>query len=387
MTGLVKHSAPGPYLGFALQPVRLCYFLLSSPLDSSVSLELLDDVAVHHADGTLLLEQCKSALSHNALSDWSEDFWKALANWIELIESGKVDAAKTSFQLYVTPPRTGKVSSTMHATSEPLATHALVKDVEKKLKARAQPPKCAAHVEKFLGASEACRDALVTRFSAISADVDPIGPLRTLLAPAVPATSIDIICQSAIGIAKEWADQRLRQGGAAQIRVADFRRNFHAFIQRNNLPGYLPTFTAALTASDAQTVLKNRPIFIRQLQLVEATEEQQLRAASDFMRTSGDKATWAEQGLVYDGSFDDWEESLVRRHAAIQGEVNDVFADKTKIIQGRTVYNRCSILDLPLDSRALPGHFTHGSFNDLAERRLLGWHSEHKDLLDKDDQE
>ncbi len=77
----------------------------------------------------------------------------------------------------------------------------------------------------------------------------------------------------------------------------------------------------------------------------------------------------------------------MRRHAAIQGEVNDLFADKTKIIQGRTVYNRCSILDLSLDSRALPGHFTHGSFNDLAERRLLGWHSEHKDLLDKDDQE
>jgi len=24
----VKHAAPGPYLGFALQPVRLCYHLL-----------------------------------------------------------------------------------------------------------------------------------------------------------------------------------------------------------------------------------------------------------------------------------------------------------------------------------------------------------------------
>lgn len=384
MTSLVKHSAPGPYLGFALQPVRLCYHLLSSPQDSSVSLELLDDVAVHYADGTLLLEQCKSSLSHNALSDWSEDLWKALANWIDLIASGKVDPAKTSFQLYVTPPRTGKVCSAMHAASELPAVHALVKKIEKKLNARAQPPKCIAHVQKLLNASAAHQDILISRFSAVSADVDPIEPLRALLSPAIPNSSIDDICQSAIGIAKEWADRLIRKSMPAQISVAEFRKNFHAFIQRNNLPGYLPSFTAALNPDDAKAVLKNRPVFIKQLQLIEATEEQQLRAVSDFMRTSGDKATWAEQGLVYDSSFDDWEASLLLRHAAIESEVKDLFADKTEVVRGRTVYNRCSVLDVPLDGRALPGHFTHGSFNDLAERRLLGWHAEHETLLDKE---
>lgn len=386
MTGPVKHSAAGPYLGFALQPVRLCYHLLSSPLDSNVSLELLDDVAVHYGDGKLLLEQCKSALSHNALSDWSEDLWKALANWLDVVASGKIDPENTFFQLYVTPPRVGKLSSAMHAAREPRAVHALLKEVEKKLKARTRPPRCIAHVRKVLDAPETHRDAVIARFSAISVDNDPIEPLRALLAPTIPTASIEVICQSAIGMAKEWADQRIRKGMPAQVGVDEFRRNFHAFVQRNNLPGYLPSFTDAPSAVDAQAVLKNRPVFIRQLQLIEATEEQQLRAASDFMRTSGDKAAWADQGLVYDGSFDDWEESLLRRHAAIQGEVNDLFSEKTEIVKGRTVYNRCSVLDVPLDSRALPGHFTHGGFNDLAERRLLGWHAEHEALLDKEDE-
>lgn len=384
---IVKHSAPGPYLGFALQPVRLCYHLLSSPLNSSVSLELLDDVAVHYADGRLLLEQCKSALSHNALSDWSEDLWKALANWLDVIASGKVDAAKTSFQLYVTPPRVGKVSSAMHAADEPLAVNALVAEIKKKLKARAQPPRCITHIQKFLDASETHRDAVITQFCAVSVDDDPIEPLRVLLAPTVPTASIDVICQSAIGIAKEWADQRIRKGLPAQISVAEFRKNFHAFVQRNNLPGYLPSFSVALSPAEAKAILKSRPVFIKQLQLIEATEEQQLRAASDFMRTSGDKASWADQGLVFEGSFDDWEDSLMRRHAAIQGEVKDLFPTKDDIAQGRTVYNRCSALDVPLDSRAVPGHFTHGGFNDLAERRKLGWHAEHKTLLDKEDEQ
>ncbi|WP_077003207.1 ABC-three component system protein [Variovorax sp. KK3] len=387
MTGLVKHSAPGPYLGFALQPVRLCYHLLSSPLDSSVSLEVLDDVAVHFADGNVLLEQCKSALSHNALSDWSEDLWKTLANWLALLASTEIDAAKTSFQLYVTPQRAGKLSSAMHEAADQQAIHAFVKQIEKKLKARPQPPKCIAYVEKFLDASEAHRYAVISRFSAVSVDNDPIEPLRALLTPAVPTASIDVICQSAIGIAKDWADQRIRKGMPALISVAEFRKNFHAFVQRNNLPGYLPTFSVPPTPADAKSVLASRPVFIRQLQLIQATEEQQLRAASDFMRTSGDKAKWADQGLVFDGSFDDWEDSLVRRHAAIQSEVKDLHSHKTEIVQGRTVYNRCSTLDVPLDSRALPGHFTHGGFNDLADRRKLGWHSNHTMLLDKEDEQ
>lgn len=387
MSALVKHGAPGPYLGFALQPVRLCYHLLSGPLDASVSLEMLDDVAVHYADGKLLLEQCKSALSHNALSDWSEDLWKAVANWLDVVASGKVDAAGASFQLYVTPPRAGRVCSAMHEAGDALAVHALVKQIEKKLKSRPQPPKCAAHVQKLLGASEVHRNAVITGFAALSVDDDPIEPLRALLSTTVPTASVDVICQSAIGIAKEWADQRIRKGVPAQISVAAFRKNFHAFVQRNNLPGYLPSFSKALTPVNAKAVLASRPVFIKQLQLVEATEEQQLRAASDFMRTSADKALWADQGLIYDGSFDDWEDSLLRRHAAIESEVKDLFADKTKVVQGRTVYNRCSVLDVPLDSRALPGHFTHGGFNDLAERRLLGWHAEHKALLDMEDEQ
>lgn len=383
----VKHSAPGPYLGFALQPVRLCYHLLNSPLDSSVSLEFLDDVAVHYADGKLLLEQCKSALSHNALSDWSEDLWKTLANWLDMLASDEADAAKTSFQLYVTPLRVGKLSSAMHAAGEPQAVQALVKEIEKKLKSRTQPPKCITHIQKFLNASEAHRDAVITRFRTVSVDDDPLEPLRALLAPTVPTASIDVICQSAIGIAKEWADRRIRKGIPAQIGVAEFRKNFHAFVQRNNLPGYLPSFSVALSPTEAKTILNSRPRFIKQLRLIEATEEQQLRAASDFMRTSGDKAMWADQGLVFDGSFDDWEDSLVRRHAAIQGEVKDLFPTKDDVIQGRTTYNRCSVLDVPLDSRAVPGHFTHGGFNDLAERRKLGWHVEYKALLDKEDKQ
>src|SRR5271166_840674 len=90
-----KHTAPGQYLGFALQPVRLCYHLLTCPKGARVSLEHLDDVAVHYANGALMLEQTKSALKQNPLSDWAEDLWKAVANWLDSSANGEIAPGRT----------------------------------------------------------------------------------------------------------------------------------------------------------------------------------------------------------------------------------------------------------------------------------------------------
>lgn len=382
---LVRHAAAGPYLGFSLQQVRLCYHLLSSPRDASVSLEYMDDVAIHYADGTLLLEQCKSALAHNPISDWSGDLWKTVANWLDMVETQGIDESKTSFQLYVTPSKLGKLSAAIHTAVDATAVEALVKQVRDKLKKRAKAPECIAHVQRFLDTTDALRLAVVGKTSVVATDADPLEPLRELLRPTVPEESLEVICVSAIGQAKEAADKCIRKKIPALVGVAEFRRNFHAFVQQNNMAGYLPTFTTAPSKDAAKALLTSRPVFVRQLQLIEASEEQQLRAASDLLRASGEKVKWADQGLVFDGTLKDWEDTLLRKHDATQSEVLDIYSEKTQDVQGRIVYSRCAVMEVPLDSRAVPGFFTHGAFNDLADRRELGWHPKHQDLLDEED--
>lgn len=97
-----KHSAAGQYLGYALQPVRLCFHLLNAPSGASVSLEHLDDVAVHLVGAEVVLEQSKSALKQNPISDWAADLWKSLANWLSFMAAGEIDPATSHFRLYVT---------------------------------------------------------------------------------------------------------------------------------------------------------------------------------------------------------------------------------------------------------------------------------------------
>src|SRR5437660_1488840 len=91
-------SAPGPYLGFALQPVRLCYHLLLGNPKDIVTIEGADDITVATGGG-IILEQNKSALSQNPISDWANDLWKTFANWVVLIQDGHVDPATTAFRL------------------------------------------------------------------------------------------------------------------------------------------------------------------------------------------------------------------------------------------------------------------------------------------------
>src|ERR1700761_6718209 len=92
-----KTSAPGQYLGYSLQQLRLCHYLLCGKGDYQVSFEYLDDVGIHMPDGKIILEQCKSVKSTNAISDRALDRWKSFGIWADLCKDTKVQPVTTTF--------------------------------------------------------------------------------------------------------------------------------------------------------------------------------------------------------------------------------------------------------------------------------------------------
>ncbi|MFT4095701.1 MAG: hypothetical protein QM651_01170 [Rhodoblastus sp.] len=379
-----KHSAPGQYLGFALQPVRAFYHLLTCPKGARVSLELQDDIAVHYADGSLCLEQTKSALKQNPISDWADDLWKTFHNWQSMISAGECKVGVTRFRLYVIPSKKGKFAQALAGASSAQEVEAVVSEIQQKLRKMKSPPACALHIQKFLDAPKDQQIAIVANFELETVSSDPLDAIRTVLSPTLDENNIDILAKSGIGQAKQAFD-RLIQYGKMPILDADaFRQDFHAFIRRNNLPGLLTSVVEAPSSDWVAHVAATRPVFIRQLELVDVSHEDRLRAVSDFLRTSADKADWAERGLIFSGSLDGWNEDLVRRHSMVKGDVADLHGDKPLAVQGRIVYRQCAQHQAPLEGRVVPGHFVHGSFNDLSDRKRIGWHSDYKLLIDGD---
>lgn len=377
-----KYSAPGQYLGYALQPVRLCHHLLDCPPGAHVSLEHTEDVAIHYPEGLQLLEQTKSALKQNPISDWADDLWKTIANWLNNIKAGEVDPASALFRIYVTPAHQGEVALAMDTATTTDEVSQVTEQIKAKLAKRKKAPTCLEHLQVYLDASDEERFALIGRMTINSNDDDPITALQGLLALAVPEKLMDRVCCYLLGNAKNRADQLIRAKQPAIISGDEFKKNFHAFMQSNNLPGYLRSLSDPPDAEHVGVIISTRPTFIRQLEIIEAKEDQFVRAASDFLRTSSDKVMWAEAGDIFEGALDEWDNDLIRRHEFIRSEIDDTHSQHPAQAKGRLTYSRCGLLQPPLDGREVPGHFVHGSFNALADDRRLGWHPDYQNILD-----
>jgi hypothetical protein len=376
-----KHAAPGQYLGFALQPVRLCYHLLTCPDGARVSLEHVDDVGVHAVDGSTIVEQAKSALSQNPVSDWADDFWKCLANWLDCVEENVYPVEKSQFRLYVTPSRKGIFSQALNTAESHAEIEIVVSKIRQSLDKRKKAPTCLPFLRRFLDATADERVAVVSRFKIISTDADPVQPLRDLLAPTVQPSLIDPLCQYAIGKAKETADALIRSGAVAMLHADIFKSEFRLFVQKNNLPGMLMSLAPQPQEGAVVSLLASGPTFIKQLDLIQVTDSERIRAVSDFLRSSADKSSWADAGLVFEQGLRDWDAELIRRHGLVCGEVSDIHAEREPPVRGRIVYRQCAQLEPPLDGRVVPGHFVHGCLNYLADIKEIGWHPDYKQLL------
>lgn len=375
-----KTSVPGQYLGYALQPVRLCFHLLDAPLDAQVSMEHLDDVAVHYADGTHLLEQTKSALSGNPASDRSAELWKAMANWADLCVAGTVSAVSTRFRYYATPNAGGALVERLHNAKDKAAIDRLLKEIAGatimgKPESVAHP-----HIARFLAAGEDVCGAIIAAFEFVVA-MDALDAIRGKLAALLPPDVLDDFVKAAIGAAKTTVDQLIREKTPPVLSPADFRTRFRAFVMKHNLAGLLEPTTGVPSRDEIAHIIDGAPLFVRQLTAVEATQDLLVGAASDWLRTVADKIAWAAAGYIVEGSLDELDASLERHHTLVVDEVADTHGGDSPQARGRRVYRQCTALQMPLEGRALPTHFVSGAFNCLADVRRLGWHPDHKTLF------
>lgn len=377
-----KSAAPGPYLGFSLQQVRLCHYLFKVADGESVSIEHEDDVSVYRANGELVLEQCKSALGSNPIANRAEALWNTFANWADRCAEG-VSPNTTRFLLYVTPTKAGPLVEALHsAITDEAVTAALAS-----IKALVDPKKpdvgCTPHVTRFLKAGDAVCGKIIRRFELLVED-DPIEVIREPLRATLLPETIDAFCGAAIGIAKEEADKLIRKKQPARVDATAYRRLFGAFARKYDLFGLLLSKAPAPTDDHIATVVGERPIFVQQLQAVESSPDMLVSAVSDYLKTISDKVDWANEGRIVANSLDEFDNELLREHRNARDEIEDTQATKTQAERGRALYRMCAKARLSLEGRALPGHFVPGAFNHLAEDRRLGWHPDYKTLFPDD---
>lgn len=238
------------------------------------------------------------------------------------------------------------------------------------------------HIVRFLAAGGDICGAIITAFEFV-VESDPIdsisGKLTAFLSPGV----LEDFVKAAIGRAKAAADQLIREKSSPILSSASFRTKFRAFVIKHNLAGLLQPTTGTPSTDEIAKVIDGTPLFVRQLEAVEASQGLLVTAVSDWLRTTADKIAWAAEGSIVEDSLDELDASLVRHHTMVADEIADIQASSSPELQGRTVYRRCAALQMPLEGRELPLYFIPGTFNCLADVPRLGWHPDHKTLFPK----
>jgi hypothetical protein len=368
-----KAAAPGQYLGYSLQQLRFCHYLLRAPDAHLVSMEYLDDVAVHRPDGSLLLEQCKSALAGNPVSDRSVELWKSFANWAELCAAGSADANTTDFRLYVTPDKTGKLVLLLHEAVSDAAVSSVLAKIKKIVENENPDVGCGVHLRRFLDAGNEICGPIIKRFQ-LTTGADPIEGIREYLRATLRTEVLDGFCAVAIGMARNMIDKLIREGQTRVVSASTFRKLFRAFVRKHDLSNLLLSNAPTPSTEDIVALVNTAPLFVRQLQAVDATPDMLLTAVSDFLRTTADKVHWADEGLIVKDSLDELDDQLERQHTIARDEIEDTLAVQDEHHRGRALYRKCAETVLPLEGQALPSHFIAGAYNRLADIRRLGWH-------------
>ena len=95
--------------------------LLEAEPGWTVSLEVFEDVGVETAEGKRVAEQVKSTYKGNPISDRAVDLWKTFSNWIDAVSCGNLQLDKTTFEIYVSRPKTGDIVSRFSKASSFMA--------------------------------------------------------------------------------------------------------------------------------------------------------------------------------------------------------------------------------------------------------------------------
>lgn len=386
-------------LGYTAQQTRLCFKLLRAENGMAVSCEVLGDIGEHSPDGTVRLTESKSTKDANPVSNHAVDLWKTLANWVQTVNQCRLDPSRTRFELFVTKEVFGPlVQRFSDATEIEDARNALVEardllwgsapDFPSR---KSVAPELAPHLDIVFNALAEQKDIvlpIIVNFELVCSHVNPRVDLENeLVRMSFLPKEVRTIADHLEGWVKSRIDDCLRDCNTAILERDEFAKEFRSFSRKLSQQLVLCSIAPA---PDASQVDEHLPMdFVRQLELIEADDDDVLSAITQFFRASRDRVDWAESGEVHESSYDELEEILRRTWKSHRTIIGIEFNGKADVDMGKLLHAKCMTHQTKVQGLDPPAHFIPGSYHKLANTNkqsarkppTIGWHPDFARLL------
>lgn len=384
-------AAPGQYYGYSVvQGARLLHRLLEASSDETVSIEGLDDIAIEGDAGFILVEQDKSGLAHNPVTDKSVELWKTFRNWLEGLRSGNLPT-NTKFVLYVAQPHSGSLVERLHLCQSAADGAILAAALRKEFwgEAPAYPLKSQnaealrEQLDVVLGASDEILGNIFHRFQLIKGSGSPYEDIKNLLSlKAIEANAIEPTLNYLIGWCKTKVAKSIENKQLPAISQTDFHKQLLACARKfDRADKELVSTVRPITDQEVKDHLHART-YIKQLRVVDVSEDHLTDAVDDYLRAAADRVHWGTSGYVLEESFSEYQTELSKTWRRQRDSVCLNHAGKSESIVGAVTYFKCMDVRLPLQRMPVADYFTRGTFHDLADKCTVGWHPRFLELLE-----
>jgi hypothetical protein len=388
MSNATKSSqVPGQFLGYSLQTTECLKQLLCATPKTIVSVEAFEDVGTQEPDGTDKFVQTKSATEGNPVADRSLEWWKAISAWIGV---AKKDGLKQNriFNLHVFSPKNAPLATVFSNANTPEAAADALQHARQMLWGagpdfplkKTLADSIRAHVNALLDSDTLIARYVIEKFTLTFGSNSSREDLRLLpAAKFIPEEYLNDVLDKCLGWVKGKIEACIEEGKPAEVNVDIFTKEMNAFIKKLSFVKILNDFAGSPTVDDiAQHEIKT---FVSQLRIIDADEEEILRAINSYLRAATNRSEWGERFLVHADSFVDYMRALQTFWTNTKKQQDlDYSADPCEK-RGLRLLLGCTSHRQKLEGQDVPDDFTPGCFHELADDETVGWHPSYKAKL------
>ena len=349
-------------------------------------IERFDDVAFAEDGRPVELIQTKHHCSQGSVSDKSVDVWRTLAVWMDRLEQDPTGAANTRLVLVTTNTASnGSALSVLRNSGdgrdEARAVELLLLAAEESENAATEKARKA-----FLSLSDTERGILVRNvwvFDRTADIVDVREEIEEVLHYSAQANQLQAFTDELEGWWFSRVIGALGGGEVSEIPVVSVERKVSELRERFRV-GNLMVDEAVETMTPDKSTVSDRRTFVRQLRLVDVSNQEVRATVYDYYRAYEQRSRWARENLLLDGETESYDRKLYdawqRRFLGHMAEVGVGTEETEKRAVGRGVFRWSREYQKPFRNRD-ELWLSSGSFQMLADVGRVGWHPEFEKRL------
>ena len=380
------HTATGQMAGYLFQPDRALVILCSCKNNESVSIELIDDVAIVDETGDIVYrEQDKSSIQEagQPYKDRSKDLWNTLKIWIDAAKNGSLSPDST--KLVCVSNKKLNDNALIHKISF-AETAEQIEVALTLLKSAAQkPPTTLKSITEDVLKEEDVLKKIIPQITLL--DDNNLQNRNEVIAHELNLN--DNIKENVITDLRGWLQEsvllQLDAGNAPVISKVDFNNRLQRAIQKESddrITMMAKRFVKSKIRKEEIDEAIDKP-FVKQLELLGHYDKQNIiiDAIDDFLCSETERVRLVLKGdlqkdeleAIDDLSRERWKEVFRRK---MTGYNVSMGADEMGRIAYEIFDNTVHGYLAKIRGFETEPYFTKGSFHKLADELEIGWHPE-----------